>query len=156
MEEKDNTGKLPGGADKRNPFSVPDGYFDSFPAKLAEKLQNEEPEHVSITERIWETIRPQLALALVITAFAVTGYFGFRSFIETNDEWLSNEAIAEYIDYYQYDFTEPYFLSLLEGEDFYFDDEADPDSYTWSEDADIYIEYLYNEDIGIDLILTEF
>ncbi len=156
MEEKDNTGKIQGGADKRNPFSVPYGYFDSFPVKLAEKLQSEEPANVSMTKQVWETIRPQLALAAVITAFAVTGYFGFRSFIETNDEWLSNEAVAEYIDYYQYDFIEPYFLSLLEGEDFYFEDETDTDLYTWSEDADIYIEYLYNEDIGLDLILTEF
>jgi hypothetical protein len=156
MEEKDNTGKIPGGADKRNPFSVPDGYFDSFPVKLAEKLQSEESAHLSMTERVWETIRPQLALAAVITAFAVIGYVGFRSFIETNDEWLSNEAVAEYIDYYRYEFIEPYFLSLLEEENFYFEDETDPDSYTWREDPDIYIDYLFNEDIDLDFILTEF
>ncbi len=156
MGEKRNTGKIPEGADKRNPFSLPDGYFDSFPVKLTEKLQSEVPANILITKRIWETIRPQLALAAVITAFAMLGYFGFRSFIGTNDEWPSNEAVAEYIDYYQYDFIEPYFMSLLEEEDFYFEDATYPYSYTWSEDPDIYIDYLYNEDIDLDLILTEF
>ncbi len=156
MKEKDNIKNLPGGKDKRNPFSVPEGYFDNFPAKLADRIQKEHPPEVSLKSRLWDTIRPQLALAATITAFAVIGYFGFRSFMDTSEEWLSDEMITSYIEYYQYEFSDPYLLGLLAEEDFDF--EYYPEDYGWevSDDPDLYIDYLYQEEVDLYLIMTEF
>ncbi len=142
--------------DRKNPFSVPEGYFDSFPAKLAERLQKEHSASVPLKSRLWETIRPQLALAAAITAFAVIGYLGFRSFMITDDQWLSDEMITGYIEYYHYEFSEPYLLGLLEEDDFYFEDYPADAGWAEIDDPDLYIDYLYQEEVDLYLIMTEF
>ncbi|TVR74538.1 MAG: hypothetical protein EA408_02170 [Marinilabiliales bacterium] len=156
MEENDNIRNLPGGTGKKNPFSVPEGYFDSFPARMAERLQDEEPLPAATRPGIWQTIRPQLALAATITAFAVIGYLGFRSFMVTDDQWLSDEMITGYIEYYQYEFSEPYLLGLLAEDDYYLDDYPEDGGWAEADDPDLYIDYLYQEEIDLYLIMTEF
>jgi hypothetical protein len=155
MEENRKIDNLPEGTEKRNPFTVPEGYFDSFPARLAERLQHEKPVDIPLRERIWETIRPQLALASAIAAFALVGYFGFRSFVETGDEWISDEVIEDYMNYHRNEFTDYYLLSLLEENDFYLEQETDHDIDLYTDDPDLYIEYLYQDDIELDLIYEE-
>ncbi len=156
MEGKDKIENLPGGKGRDNPFRVPEGYFDSFPARLAERLQDEQPSPVAAKPGIWQTIRPQLALAAAITAFAVIGYLGFRSFIETGDQWLSDEAVAGYLEYHQHEFREYELLGLLAEDDFYLDEYPADGSWIWDDDPDLYIEYLYHEEIDLYLIMTEF
>ncbi|MFO7923401.1 MAG: hypothetical protein R6U58_06885 [Bacteroidales bacterium] len=155
MVPENNIEKETGGKTNKNPFSVPEGYFDSFPAKMMNRLEAEKPVTVSLKERIWEALRPQLALAAAITGFALIGYLGFRSFIQTDQDWLSDEQITEYINHYEHEFSDYYLLSLLEENEFYFDYEADTDLNLYFDDPDMYIEYLYQDDIDVDLIYDE-
>ncbi len=150
MKEETNIEPEINKSGKNNPFSVPDGYFESFPGKLRHRLQTEEQLSISFTERAWQILRPQFALAAAITGFAIIGYLGLRTFIQSDQEWLSDENIAEYIDYYQHEFNEYQILSLFENGDIY------PDEDLFFDEPDLYMDYLYMENIDIDLILDEF
>jgi hypothetical protein len=135
---------------KNRPFSVPEGYFDSFPEKIRGRLQNEEVSSVSVPERVWQVLRPQLSLAAGIIGFAIIGYIGFNALIQSEEQLLSDEVITEYVDYYQDDFSEYYILSMLDSDDFELEDGG------YFEDADSYMEYLYQDNIDIELIITDF
>jgi len=155
MKEKNNIEQVPAVTDKRNPFSVPAGYFESLPARLSERLSAGQAEQISPAVRIWESLRAQLYLAAAILGFALIGYFGFRSFIDTGDQLLSNEEINRYIEFYEDEFSGSYFLSLLEGDEFYFEDAPETDYGLYFEDTEIYIEYLYQDNIDLELIMND-
>ncbi|GEM_PF-1885878 len=156
MNQKENTESFAGRVEKKNPFTVPGNYFDSFPEKLSKRIHAGKPEKISTVERVWQVLRPQIALAAAITGFALIGYFGLRTFVETGQEWLSDEEITGYMEYYQDDFADYYLLSLLEENDFYFEEDTDIESWYYEDDPDLYIEYLYQDEIPIDLLYTDF
>ena len=156
MQENNNIEPQLNKASKNNPFAVPDGYFDSFPQRLQQRLQTEKKPGISFTERVWEVMRPQFALAAAIAVFAILGYFVFMTFIQTETELLSNDAIAEYIEYYHYEFDEYHMISLLEENDIHPDDDFYYEDEFYFDSPDEYLDYLYNDNVDIDLILTEF
>ncbi len=155
MQSKDKKATGIEQAGKNNPFSVPANYFESFPEKLNNRLQSKRPSPVPFPERAWQLIRPRLALAAVITGFALIGYLGLRTFTSTEQDLANSENIAMYIDFYQEDFSDQYFLSQLEEHDYYFED-PDPDYRLYGDDPDLYIEYLYQDEIAMDLLYAEF
>jgi hypothetical protein len=136
---------------KKRPFSVPEGYFDSFPEKVRGRLQNEEVSAVSVPERVWQVLRPQLSLAAVIIGFAIIGYIGFNTLIQSEKQLLSDEVITEYVDYYQHEFSDYYLVSMLDFDEF----ELEDGGY-YDDDADAYMDYLYMDNIEIELIISDF
>jgi hypothetical protein len=137
-------------AGKKRPFSVPEGYFDSFPEKVMGRLQNEQESVISVPERVWQVLRPQLSLAAVIIGFAIIGYIGFNTFIQSDRLLLTDDAITEYIEYYQNDFSDYYLVSML---DF---DELELEDGGYFDDSDSYMDYLYLDNIDIELLISDF
>jgi hypothetical protein len=150
MKENNDIGSNIDRMGKKRPFTVPEGYFNSFPEKIRERLQNEEVSAVSLPERVWQVLRPQLSLAAMITGFAVVGYIGFNTLITSESQLLSDEVITEYVDYYQHDFSDYYLLSMLDFDDLELEDVG------YYDDADAYMDYLYMDDIDIELIISDF
>lgn len=155
MQNKNDRFQETGREGKGNPFSVPENYFESFPHKLRQRLQTEMPDELSYQGKAWKVIRSQIALAAVIAGFALIGYLGFHNFINQEDEWLTNEEISEYIDSHEHEFSDYYLLSML-GDDFFTDEEPYFDEALYTDDPDTYMDYLYQDDIDLDLILTEY
>jgi len=150
MENNRNTEPDFGGKGKENPFSVPQNYFESFPERLRNRLESDPLPVQSPAGRIWKVLQPQLALAAAIAGFAVLGYIGFRSLIQREDIFPGTDHIAEYIDFYNYDFSEYQLLSLLDDYDTY------PETENWSAEEELYIDYLFQSDIDITDIISEF
>jgi hypothetical protein len=150
-----NDNKIPGSGRKgENPFSVPGNYFETFPQRLRQRLDEEKQVVSTPWEKILVVIKPQLAVAAVIAVLLISGYFGLRNFVFQQDMMLTNEEIAGYMELYQHEFSDYYFLSMLDDdlypEEFYLDQSMYP------ADPDVYMDYLYNSDIDIELIITEF
>lgn len=150
MENNDKIVSGLRGKDKVNPFSVPRGYFESFPGKIVDRLQKEKVVPLSPAERIWQVLQPQLALVAAITGFAVLGYIGFRSFTQTRDEWLSTDHISEYVDNYSWEFNDYHLLSLIDDYGFSIETEI------YNDEEGIIVDYLYLNEIDIFDILTEY
>lgn len=79
-KEADKKYKLPEQA-KENPFSVPEGYFNSFADRLQERVREGEQESGRVGERESERvgdskfrIMPHLALAAAISGFALISF----------------------------------------------------------------------------------
>lgn len=155
MQNKNDKFQEPDRKGTGNPFSVPENYFESFPHKLRQRLQSETPGRLSYPEKAWKVIRPQVALAAAIAGFAIIGYLGFHNFISQEEEWLTNEGISEYIDSYEYEFSDYYLLTTLDDE-FFADEELHFDEALYTDDPDKYMDYLYQDDVDLDLILTEY
>ena len=75
MSEKD---KIEFKAGRELPFSVPEGYFDSLPSRIQQRIQAE-IQHESVNEKEgWAlTFRSQLAFAAGFAFMAVIAYFGY-------------------------------------------------------------------------------
>ncbi len=149
-----NRSYLKDGPGKDNPFSVPENYFGSFPDRLRERMEKEKVVQLKPAERFWRVVRPQLALAAAIAGFAVIGYLGFHTFVRQDAGMATEEQILGYLDFYHNDFNEYYFADIIDEfppeEDLFFDDYLQP------EDHDAYIDYLYRQDIDLELIISEF
>jgi hypothetical protein len=95
---------LPDGMKKELPFSVPEGYFENFAARLHNRLENErEPGFFGKTYRI---LRPQLAFAATFAAFILLGYAIIKLSLDGRKQTAPVQEYAEIIDYYIYDFDD--------------------------------------------------
>mgnify|MGYP006292308309 FL=1 len=90
---------LPGQA-KKQPFTVPDGYFASFPDRMAERIREETQKREAETEETkstWMRVRSYVALAAAILGFALIS-FTFLQIIGINtsgDEASLDMAMLE-------------------------------------------------------------
>jgi hypothetical protein len=149
MQNKEDN--IPGTGNKKdNPFLVPDNYFESFPQRLGQRIREDKPADLSPVEK-FRVVRHQLAAAAAIAVLLVAGYFGVRNFVFQEDMRLTTDEIHSYIEHHYREFSDLYFLGMIDHqEEFYLDESFYP------ADADTYIDYLYNTDIDIDLIITEY
>ncbi len=86
MEAKDN--KLEN-MRKENPFRVPDGYFESFTARMMEQIPDDEPQFEDNKVTMWDRVRPIFYLAAM---FAGLGLFFKAIVFFDNSDKLSNQA----------------------------------------------------------------
>ncbi len=95
--------------DKRNPFRVPEGYFESFPQRIMDKIETVEP--VIRPLRPWYQ-RPAMRVAacLLSVLFGAIGYMAFRQGTESlsadsSQTTLSQEkdVLDQAADYMMYD-----------------------------------------------------
>lgn len=64
-------GPLLAGIPKRNPFTVPEGYFDSLPSSIMEKCRETNAKPVFSSKIFW-LFRPQWMIAIFVCVIAVT------------------------------------------------------------------------------------
>jgi hypothetical protein len=126
---------------KNNPFSVPEGYFETFQDRLADRIRLEEAEQVPVKRLVSRRIL--LAVAAAVAALALITIPLTR--MQTPETW-SDESFVE--------------IALLEGAGFFTSDYelaaylAESESSMDDEDAYLNqaIEYLASADVGMDLI----
>ena len=147
-KESDNKYKFPEQA-KDNPFSVPDGYFDSFSGRLMERLEGErETVRLGAGEKrgtIWMRIRPQLSLAAAILGFALISITLMKVLIGTGN------------------MDESYDLSFLDqtgilNESVFQETLAESDEYSDEVYSDWEVEamnYLASNEVNLEALLSE-
>lgn len=128
---------------KENPFRVPDNYFDNLPEKIRVNIHAREKAVSKPVIRIVDYLKPHLALAAAILGFALIGYTGFRYFINKNsNSQISNQEIAEYMDFYSNDVDNTLIMELLK--------EQEQQHVETDDDlSEEIIDYLLNENIDI-------
>jgi hypothetical protein len=153
---KNNNNIIPetGATGKNNPFVVPGDYFESLPGRLQKRLQPQVPAGLSLREKLMLNLRPHVALAAAIAGFAILGYLGIYLYTGNEMERGIREEISEYIDSYHHEFSDHYFLSMLD-DDLFPDEDIDFGQSLYPDVIDAYVNYLYQEDIAIDLIMLE-
>lgn len=138
---------------KDNPFSTPDNYFEELPERIRNRISVREESSTPLPqlEKIWQVLRPQLALVAIIAGFAFLGYHGFRFIYEPGQAEISGDQISEFIEYQYYNYEHSLLLSEM-GEEYLFED-----FYQEDEETEAYIEYLIRDD-NLDLyaIMAEF
>jgi len=105
---------LPEGMKKELPFSVPEGYFENFAARLHDRLETErKPGFFGKTYRI---LRPQLAIAATFAAFIILGYVIIKLSLDNNKQTEPIQEYSEIIDYYIYDFDDETIMAVFTDE----------------------------------------
>ena len=118
MKHDDTPDNLPDGVNRENPFRVPDGYFDRFPNKIAERIAEENQSKV-IRFAVLLKPAPLLAIAATLITIAVVSYKIFNKPTDAFDQdeistyvyqegiidELSDEEILDYSDYAAADST---------------------------------------------------
>jgi hypothetical protein len=146
METSDNIPKKLTEAGQELPFTVPNRYFDDFPARLQARLDQETHKTVAVSPMRWiDYLKPAMGLAAAFAAVFLLVYWpaklitnqeslSVRSSVNGYDENLIN--LVEHVD----DNT---FFSLLEGSSSKVSVDADElENYIASNysDFDIYLE----------------
>lgn len=145
MDKKKN---IPGKLDelkKENPFSVPEGYFDSFQEKLQRKIRSEEetPARKTAILNI-----PRVAWISGVAAVFIIGFVLTKGLIGLDrNQPLSQEEIAYAIEQDIYDLDEYELMETL--------DEMSLEEESGNVYSDEIILYLLDEDIEIDKIVNE-
>ena len=131
-----------------NPFSVPKGYFETFPTKLQERIISEKKEY-SWTIRLMRYIKPQFALGFMIVAFAIISITAI-DYILTNrsGSGIETELYTRIIEVDASEFSEQHFIDVL------LEDEKKIDMQK-KEETDYYIHYLVDEDIDYGTLIDE-
>lgn len=126
---------------KSNPFSVPEGYFESFPGRLNERIASLEAE--KRPARTLGTYRRVLALAAVFAALALITFPVVRMLTPAGgSEDFMDLALLDGAGFFNSDYELAAYLE--EGDAMMDDDEA---YYSQA------VEYLASADVEMDLIL---
>ena len=127
---------------KERPFSVPEGYFESFPGRLKERMEEMDASHVPV-RRIGQGMWIRAAIAAVVLAAALISYslIRFTSDNRSSFDYYSDMVLLEQLDIVD---DEEYLIEFLEEETGDLDDEE-----AFVNQA---IEYLAYNDVEMDLI----
>lgn len=116
MNQKDYIKGPLSGIKREVPFKVPEGYFNEFPARLQQRIQQEAQAEIKPRGRLIQMIKPALSLAAGFAAIIVMLYFPIT--------YLNNRTLAEngesgiflFDDFYAlvHQFDDDTFYSLLE------------------------------------------
>ncbi len=106
MKEEDEIRRKCG---TKNPFSVPEGYFEDFTQQLMEKLPERTPS-VPVTTKVtpWQRVKPWLYLAAMFCGLM----FGFR-YLVGNPEQTNSTALSDNELKQQYSESDEYIESIL-------------------------------------------
>ena len=133
----------------KNPFSVPEGYFDSFPQRIQEKISSESTEHYWVT-RIFQVVKPQFALGFMIIAFAVIAITTINIVLSDKTESvIDSDLYTRIIEVDASEFSEQHYIDVL------INDEKEIEEQK-QEETDYYIYYLIDENIDYGTLIDEF
>ena len=134
----------------RNPYKVPDGYFDQLTENILEKAGSGSETKES-RGKIVRLVRPALMLAAAMTGLVIITWVGLKLILPDNTLNINTEY-AEISDYHLNEIDEMSIIELLLEEE-----STDDETYTDAEeeDSDI-IEYLLDNNIDYSTILEQF
>lgn len=132
----------------KNPFSVPEGYFNDFPTKVQERIISETEEY-SWFAKLIGYMKPQFALGFMIIAFGIIGYTAVN-FILSNkvSEKEDNNLFTRIIEVDASDYSEQQFIDVL------LENEKKIEKKK-KEETDFYINYLVDENIDYGTLIDE-
>jgi len=133
--------------DKTNPFIVPEGYFDTFPTKLQEKILSERKEKNAFA-RFLTIAKPQLALGFMIAGFALIGITAVQFFSKHTKLPVATEVHTRIVELDASEFSEQHFIDVLL-------DENKKPVQEKKKNAEHYINYLVDEDIDYGTLIDE-
>jgi len=148
MEEDNKIPEKLTGAGKKLPFTVPENYFDTFPQRLRDRMN--EKQSVPALTRVVEFIRPRMSYAAVIAGIILVTFFGLRQiFLMNGPESIDNFELAEIVDFYLVEYDDALlYESVAELPE---DEVANP----LEENSDEILEYLTAEGIDYSLLIEE-
>jgi len=148
MKHDDTPDNLPDGVNRENPFRVPDGYFDRFPNKIAERIAEENQSKV-IRFAVLLKPAPLLAIAATLITIAVVSYKIFNKPTDAFDQ----DEISTYV------YQEGIIDELSDEEILGYSDYAAADATSYSSKSDSVTNtiqnYLLDEDVDINDIINE-
>lgn len=110
-----NNGYIPENLEKAGkelPFRVPENYFEDFPGRLQDRLNQER--QIPVHRRAFSFVRPHLGLAALIAGIALVTWFGYHQFIVNNQNvTLDSYELSTIVDYYLHDYDEDLLISTL-------------------------------------------
>jgi hypothetical protein len=148
MKTEDNFEPDLKGFNKENPFRVPDGYFDRFPMKMSERINQEKTRFTFPFPSLLKPIPMFATAAVVITV----GIFGLKT-LTKSDETLSEEEISNYV-YQEGIIDELTEEELIEYSNLAFTEE-DTTTQTINTDDQTIQEYLLDQDLDEADIINE-
>lgn len=132
--------------DNINPFSVPEGYFENFPTKMQEKISSEQKGQIWIL-KVFQYVKPQLALSFMIIAFAVIAITTVDYILSSRNEAdMGTDYFTRIIEVDASEFSEQHLIDIL------LKDEKTLIKKKEIE-TDHYINYLVNEDIDYGTLI---
>ncbi|OFX84367.1 MAG: hypothetical protein A2W99_01215 [Bacteroidetes bacterium GWF2_33_16] len=132
---------------KTNPFKVPDGYFDSLPSRIQERISSNQKEH-SIFSRFLLIVKPQLALAFAFVVFAFITVTTIEYVLDKQPKIpVSTGIYTRIIEVDASEYSEQHFIDVL------LDEEKKPNEKKKS--TEHYINYLIDEDIDYTTLIDE-
>lgn len=147
MKAKENIPEEIPGMSRKNPFGVPDNYFDELPSRIQERLS--ETPAVSIS-RIYP-VRRGLALAAMFIGLVTLGYFGLKMIMNGQDtRMLSEDEVSTAIEYFGYQFDDDMLIAAIVESD------IDLGPQDVDNESDVIIEYLSSEEIDFNEILIDY
>ena len=147
MKTKENIPEEAPGMSRKNPFGVPDNYFEDFPSRIQERLSGTP----SITQQRVYPIRRTLAMAAMFIGLLTVGYFGLRMIMNGQDAgMLSEDEVSTAIEYYDLQFDDDMLIAAIVE----FDIDLEPQDSDYESDA--IIEYLSSEEIDFNEILIDY
>jgi len=132
----------------KNPFAVPDGYFEDLPSRIQERITSGKEEHIWVL-RFFQFIKPQFALAFMVIAFAVITLTTIDLILSgRNDTVQNNNMYTRIIEVDASEFSEQHFLDVLL-------EDGKKEDIKKQEEMDFYIHYLVDEDIDYATLIDE-
>lgn len=133
----------------QNPFSVPEGYFETFPSRIQEKITSESKQE-SWVLRFFHIVKPQLALSIMMAGFAIIAITVIDT-IMTNraSSPVSNEVYTRIIEVDASEYSEQQFIDIL------LEEEKEIIKNQKKEETDQYIDYLMDEGIDYGTLIDE-
>ena len=135
--------------DNKSPFIIPEGYLDTLPENLMQKIQVERKKDSSRLRKIMSIVKPQLAFAGGFIALALIIYSAISLILSKEKTFLTkdNNNHKAMIEYASYQLDENILYEYLEGN-------ADINGTHTNEDlSDLMIDYLVRENIDYGSLL---
>ncbi|HKL08004.1 MAG TPA: hypothetical protein VJ896_04465 [Bacteroidales bacterium] len=134
--------------ENKNPFSVPEGYFENFPSRIQEKIVSETRETNRI-KQLFHVIKPQLALGFMIVGFALIAITAIDTIMSNRvKSSVSNEVYTRIIEVDASEYSEQQFIDILL-------EEEKKSNEQQKEETDEYIHYLMDEGIDYGTLIDE-
>jgi len=132
---------------KTNPFQVPEGYFDSLPSRIQERIIANNKES-SVFARVFLILKPQLALAFAFIVFAFITVTTIEYVLKNQPKIpVSSGIYTRIIEVDASEFNEQHFIDVLLDENKKTDDKK--------KNSNCYIDFLVDENIDYTTLIDE-
>ena len=117
MNNRDNISPKLESLKKDYPFKVPQNYFDDFPARMQQRIEQEKQSISKLKTRIIDFIKPALGLAAGFAAIFMLVYWPVKTLnnrqMEATNIQVEQVLTDDYINLFE-QFDEETFITLLE------------------------------------------